>query len=72
MKDGTWVNSIVKAMTELGGKARYDDLYQQVAKVRKKEGLPLNDSYKATIRGTVEAFSSDSDGWKKTSWPRYI
>ena len=42
MKDGTWVNSIVKAMTELGGKARYDDLYQQVAKVRKKE---LQDMY---------------------------
>ena len=29
MKDGTWLNNIVKAMTELGGKARYDDLYQQ-------------------------------------------
>ena len=69
MKDGTWVNSIVKAMTELGGKARYDDLYQQVAKVRKKEGLPLNDSYKATIRGIVEAFSSDSDVWKKRPGP---
>ncbi len=69
MKDGTWVNSIVKAMTELGGKARYDDLYQQVAKVRKKEGLLLNDSYKATIRGTVEAFSSDSDVWKKRPGP---
>lgn len=69
MKDGTWVNSIVKAMTELGGKARYDDLYQQVAKVRKKEGLPLNDTYKATIRGIVEAFSSDSDVWKKHPGP---
>lgn len=65
MKDGTWVNSIVKAMTELGGKARYDDLYQQVAKVRKKEGLPLNDSYKATIRQVIESYSSDSDIWKK-------
>ena len=69
MKDGTWLNSIIKAMIELGGKARYEDLYQQVARVRKKEGLPLNDSYKATIRGTVEAFSSDSDVWKKRPGP---
>lgn len=69
MKDGTWVDSVKKAMIELGGKAKYEDLYQQVARVRKKEGLPLNDSYKATIRGTVEAFSSDSDVWKKHPGP---
>lgn len=69
MKDGTWLNSIIKAMVELGGKARYEDLYQQVARVRKKEGLPLNDSYKSTIRGTVEAYSSDSEVWKKRPGP---
>ena len=69
MKDGTWLDSIVKAMTELGGNARYDDLYQQVEKVRKKEGLPLNDSYKATIRQVIESYSSDSDIWKKRPGP---
>lgn len=69
MKDGTWLNNIVKAMTELGGKARYDDLYQQVAAVRKKEGLQLNDTYKATIRQVIESHSSDSDVWKKRPGP---
>lgn len=69
MKDGTWLDSIVKAMTELGGKAYYEDLYQQVAKVRKKEGLPLNDTYHATIRQVIESNSSDSEVWKKRPGP---
>ncbi len=69
MKDGTWLNSIIKAMIELGGNARYEDLYKQVEKVRKKDGLPLNNSYKATIRQVIESYSSDSDVWKKRPGP---
>lgn len=65
MKDTTWLHSIITAMIELGGKARYEDLYQRIIQVRKKEGLPLNDTYKATVRQVIEAHSSDSDVWKK-------
>ena len=69
MAEGTWLDSIIKAMTELGGKARYEDLYPQVLRVRKREGLELNDSYQATIRRTIEAASSDSKVWHKRPGP---
>ena len=65
MADGTWLDSIIKALQELGGSAYYEDLYKKVVDVRRREGLPLNNTYKASIRGIIESYSSDSEVWNR-------
>ncbi len=58
---GTWSEDIELALTNLGGIASLSDIYDEVKKVR--EG-PYPESFKATIRGTIENNSSDSAKFK--------
>lgn len=52
----TWVEDIVAALTALGGTGSYDDIYNEVARIR--QDLPR--SWKEVIRSRIEQRSSDS------------
>ena len=56
-----WIDDIVQAMQNLGGQAKYEELYEEVRKVRSQ---PLTKEWEATVRGTVENHSSDSDNYQ--------
>lgn len=59
-----WLDWIVEAMRELDGKAYYPDLYKQI---EKNHPGPLSREWKATVRRTVETYSSDSDNYKESN-----
>lgn len=52
-----WIDYVVLAMQNLGGEASYNQLYAEIEKLR--EGN-LAKTWKATVRKTVEDYSSDS------------
>lgn len=56
-----WIEDIVQAMRNLGGQAKYAELYEEVRRVRNG---PLSKECKATVRRTVENHSSDSKNYK--------
>jgi Protein NO VEIN, C-terminal len=56
----TWVNDVIQSLQNLGGVAKYADLYKEVGRLRPG---PLPASYEAIIRRTVEQHSSDSDAF---------
>lgn len=58
--DATWLDDITSAYGNLGGVARYDDLYQEVARIR---GGVLPASWREIVRRTVQDHSSDSEGF---------
>ncbi|MCZ2369113.1 hypothetical protein [Vibrio diabolicus] len=55
-----WIDYVVQAMENLGGEAAYSDLYTEIEALK---GGNLTKSWKATVRNTVESYSSDSDNW---------
>ncbi|MFL1022929.1 HNH endonuclease [Vibrio parahaemolyticus] len=55
-----WIDYVVQAMENLGGEAAYSDLYAEIEALK---GGNLTKSWKATVRNTVESYSSDSDNW---------
>ena len=55
-----WVVDIAIAMSNLGGKASYDRLYEEVRRVRPG---PLPRSWQAIVRNVIESYSSDSDNY---------
>ena len=59
----SWVQDIVQAMTNLGGSARYGDLYDEVYRIR---GGDVPRTYENVIRRTIQTHSSDSDGFGGT------
>jgi hypothetical protein len=65
----TWTEEILKALTALGGKAKYEDLYSYFKNNNIKEYNNKADGA-AQIRGTIEAHSSASTVFKKKS-PKY-
>ena len=58
-----WVQDIIEAMTNLGGSARYEDLYDEVYRIR---GGDVPRTYENVIRRTIQTHSSDSDGFDGT------
>ena len=48
---------IIQALTNLGGKAHYSDLYDEYERV---SGKKINSNVKASIRCDIERHSSDS------------
>ena len=48
---------IIKALTNLGGKAHYSDLYVEFERI---SGKKVNKNVKAAIRSVIERYSSDS------------
>jgi hypothetical protein len=57
----SWVQDIVSAFENLGGKAKYRELYEEVSRIR---GNSLPQSWQAIIRQSVESHSSDSRNFK--------
>lgn len=57
----SWVQDIVQAMTNLGGSARYKDLYDEVYRIR---GGQVPKSFVNVVRRTIQNHSSDSDGFR--------
>ena len=57
----SYLNNIVQIMNDLGGKATYAELYDEYEKLTGEE---LTASKKATIRKTIEDYSSDSKNFK--------
>jgi len=53
----TWLEDIVQAFKNLGGKASLNQLYEEVKRIRTE---PLPATYKACLRGIIEDNSSDS------------
>ncbi len=58
-----WIEEIVEAMTELGGKAQYKKLYEKIKK-RDQMNFLANPNWTAAIRQTIEYHSSDSSVFK--------
>lgn len=56
-----WVEDIVQALKNLGGRATLNQIYDEVKRIR-TEPLPV--TYKATIRERIESHSSDSNNFK--------
>ena len=55
-----WVDYIKSALENLGGWATYDDLYAELKRIRQDN---FTQSWKATVRNSVESNSSDSENW---------
>ncbi|MEZ9388348.1 HNH endonuclease [Vibrio lentus] len=56
----SWEDDIVQALKNLGGVANYDDIHDEIEKIR--SNLPT--TWKAVIRRRIQDLSSDSDGFK--------
>jgi len=56
----TWDSDIVTAMENLGGSARYDDLYAEIERIRSD----LPETWQAVVRRRIQDLSSDSAGFK--------
>jgi predicted HNH restriction endonuclease len=58
----SWIDDIVQSMKNLGGQAEYEELYEEVRRIRDQ---PLPKTWKAIIRNQVESHSSDSDNYEE-------
>lgn len=56
----TWEEDIVQALRNLGGTAKYADLYTEIERVRK---TPLPRTWQEVVRRTIQTRSSDSQAF---------
>lgn len=63
-----WCDDVKTALEEMGGQASLHRIYKRVAEIRKAAGRSVPDSLEATIRRTLEDFSSDSDNYRGADW----
>lgn len=56
----SWLDSVKKAFANLGGEAKYKDLYREVKKIRLSQNLILTSEWRASVRATIENYSEDS------------
>lgn len=52
-----WKDDIVEALHALGGRGSLSEIYAELVRIR----TPLRGKWQATVRGTLERNSSDSD-----------
>ena len=55
-----WAAKVEEALTNLGGEAHLSEIYPEMERVFEKYGIPKTKNFEASIRGTIEAHSSDS------------
>lgn len=60
----TWCDWIRQALQDLGGEANYDSLYHRLLEIRTES---FSKEWKATVRRTVETYSSDSDNYRESN-----
>ena len=53
----TWLEYIIEALNNLVGVATYPQIYEEIQRIRKEA---FTKSWKASVRATIESFSSDS------------
>ena len=57
----TWVEDILQALTDLGGKGSLSEIYDRVERIRKE---PMPPTWKSSIRERIEAHSRDSKNFR--------
>ena len=67
MKKDTWLYTIIEAFEQLGGDAKYKDLYPVVKELRISKGLSWTNKSEQSIQATIEENSTDSIRNKKTN-----
>lgn len=60
----TWLEMVIRTMVELGGGARYEEIYKKFSEIYPEKVAEVKD-YTAHIRGTIESFSSDCERYRK-------
>lgn len=65
MKKDTWLYTIIEAFEQLGGDAKYKDLYPVVKELRISKGLSWTNKSEQSIQATIEENSTDSIRNKK-------
>ena len=58
-----WKEIITNCLSTLGGEAHYYDIYSYIEKT--VDNKKLSKTWKATVRGTIERLSSDSQAFEK-------
>ena len=56
----TWREDTIQALKNLGGVAHLSEIYKEVEKLRKGK---LNNTWKQTVQGVLETYSSDSEAY---------
>lgn len=56
----TWKDAVIHALEQLNGHAYLNEIYEKIIELNEKE---LSRTYQATIRGTLERFSEDSEAF---------
>ncbi len=59
-----WVDDVVSALENLGGRARLGAIYEEVSRIRKLGGRSVPRSLEATVRRTLEDFCDESDNFR--------
>ena len=59
----TWATDLAEVLLALGGKARLQQIYEEVEKLRRREGRSVPAQLGATVRRTLENHSSDSHNY---------
>ena len=57
-----WLDEVIDVIQLLGGKAHYNDIYQKIYE-RQIMNFIDNSNWKASVRQTIEMFSSDSEAF---------
>lgn len=63
-----WCDDVKTALEEMGGQASLYRIYKRVEEIRKDAGRSVPNSLEATVRRTLEDFSSDSDNFRGEDW----
>lgn len=59
----TWATDLAEVLEALGGRARLQQIYDEVEKLRRREGRSVPTQLGATVRRTLENHSSDSHNY---------
>lgn len=59
----TWATDLAEVLTARGGRARLNLIYEDVERLRRSAGRSLPKSLEATVRRTLENYSSDSHNY---------
>lgn len=63
-----WVERLREALNNLGGSASLAEIYGEIRRIVK---FPLTAKWQATVRNTLESYSSDSKNWREGK-PNYF
>ncbi len=63
-----WCDDVRDALETLGGESSLGAIYKEVERIRRNAGRSVPPSIEATIRRTLEDFSSDSENFRGEDW----